>query len=41
MAVTPVRTLSPFIIVLCPTATPATSVMALNAPVLKTPIAMP
>ena len=41
MAVTPVRTLSPSTIVVCPTRTSATSVMALSGPGEKTPGAMP
>ena len=40
-AVTPVRTLSPRINVAWPTATPATSVMELSAPVGSTPTTMP
>src|SRR5438093_10425285 len=41
MAVTPVRTRSPSTIVVCPTRTPSTSVMALSAPGANTPGAMP
>ena len=41
IAVTPVRTRSPSTTVTCPTRTPATSVMALCAPVLKIPGATP
>ena len=41
IAVTPVRTESPSTTVVCPTITPATSVMALCAPVRKMPGATP
>src|ERR1700730_5609243 len=41
MAVTPVRMLSPRIMVVCPTATPGTSVMALRAPVGRMPTLRP
>src|SRR5271157_4852148 len=41
MAVTPVRTLSPRMRVVCPTLTPATSVMAFSGPGGNTPICTP
>ena len=41
IAVTPVRTFSPRIMVVCPTRTPATSVIELNSPVGKMPIFRP
>ena len=41
MTVTPVRTSSPSTSVVCPTRTPATSVIALKAPGSRSPMAMP
>ena len=41
MAVTPVRTSVPSMIVTCPTAMPATSVMALSGPGSRTPVLIP